>query len=436
MSRLSGVHMELVSHQERFNTLQRAPVIVNDYDITTDEDKKALNELLFTEYDGDTLSSVPSCSCGHLASGEYEGLICPECHTEVHPVTERPLESILWLSVPPGIDTFISPAAWRKMTKLLHIPNFDTMTYLTDPAYRWTANTRPIQRLLSLDLPRGLNNFYRHFDKIVEAIAESKALDSKGRGELAVAWAKRHRESVFTTKLPVPSKLVFVVEKSGTGQTMYADLKMKGCIDAIRTISSIQSSTLDISDRVKNSRVVKAIKQLAEFYRGFYKGNISGKSGWLRKAVYGARLDFTGRAVISSKFDQHRYDEIDIPWGLAVELFRLHLTTKLLRQGMTPNETRALINAAVRQYHPRISELLDELLNEAPDGYIPCVLQRNPSLVRASGQKLKITKIRRDPSINTIGFSVLSTKGPNADYDGEHHLPSLNFSNCWNTLRA
>ena len=63
MSRLSGIHMELVSHQERFNTLQRPPVIVNDYDITTNEDKKALNELLFTEYDGDTLSAVPSCSC-------------------------------------------------------------------------------------------------------------------------------------------------------------------------------------------------------------------------------------------------------------------------------------------------------------------------------------------------------------------------------------
>lgn len=377
MSRLSGIHMELVSHEERFKTLKTQPVLVNDYDITSEEDKEALNQLLFTQYDGDTLSSVPSCSCGHLASGEYEGLTCPECHTEVHPVTERPLESVLWLKVPDGIDRFISPAAWRKLSKLLHIPNFDTLSYLTDPNYKWTGKGREALKFLELGLPRGLNSFYRQFDKIITTILDSTVLKAKVRNDIAPKWLAKYHHTIFTRYLPVPSKLVFVVERSGSGQTMYADLKMKGCLDAIRTIGSLQTSTLEVSDRVKNARTVKSIKQLAEFYRVFYAGNLNGKPGWLRKAVYGGRLDFTARAVISSVFGVHAYDELILPWGLSVELLRLHLTSKLLRMDYTPNEAKALINASIRQYNPLISELLDELIAESKGSHLKVKLQRN-----------------------------------------------------------
>lgn len=419
MSRPMGVHIEAISHEERFNTLQHQPVIVNDYDITSEEDKLALNDMLFTEYDSDTLSAVPSCTCGHLTGGEYEGMVCRECHAEVRSITERPLESVLWLRVPEGIHAFISPAAWRKLAKLLHIPNFDTMTYLTDPQYQWKANSRVVQKFLELDLPRGLNAFYEHFDRIIEAIFASSILKVSIRDDIGPKWIAKHRDKIFTRYLPIPSKMVFVVEKSAIGQSMYADLKMKGCLDAIRTISSIETATLGVSDRVKNARTVKAIKQLADFYYQFYKANISGKPGWLRKSVYGSRLDFTARAVISSVFGPHAYDELILPWGLSVELMRLHLMSKLLRRGYAPNAAKAKINESIRQYDPLISELLDELINETRDGYLNVLLQRNPSLVRGSGQKFKVRTIRRDPNINTIGFSVLTTKAPNADYDGD-----------------
>lgn len=375
--RLSGIHLEPISHGELFHTLENKPVIVNDYDVTSEEDKQALNDMLFTEYDGDTLSSVPSCSCNHLSGGEYEGLTCPECHTEVRSVTERPLESVLWMRVPDGIDAFISPAAWRKLSKILHIPNFDTLQYLTDPQYQWNGKGKAPIKFIDLNLPRGLNEFYRNFDKIIEAAFKCTALKPMMRNRIGPKWVERYRDRIFTQYLPIPSKLVFVVEKSGSGQTMYADIKMKGCLDAIRTIGSIDSSVLEVTDRTRNSRTVKAIRQLAEFYYAFYKGNINKKQGWLRKSVYGSRLDFTARAVISSVFGPHQYDELVLPWGLSIELFRLHLSGKLLRRGYTPNEAKGLINQSIRQYNPLISELLDELINESPDNAIPVVFQRN-----------------------------------------------------------
>jgi len=377
MQRLSGIHIEPVSHDGLFSTLQHQPAIVNDYDISSDVDKQSLNELLFTEYDGDTLSAVPSCSCGHLTGGEYEGLLCRECHTTVCSVTERPLESVLWMRVPDGIDAFISPAAWRKLSKILHIPNFDTMSYLTDPQYTWGGKGAAAQKLVSLNLPRGLNEFHRNFDQIIAAIFASTAIKPTHRKDIGPEWLAKYRDRIFTRYLPIPSKMVFIVEKAGSGQTMYADMKMKGCLDAIRTIGSIETATLGVSERTKNSRTVKAIRQLAEFYYAFYKGNISSKKGWLRKAVYGSRLDFTARTVISSIFGPHTYDEIILPWSLSVELLRLHLTNKLRKLNFTPNEAKGKINQSIRQYDALISDLLDELINESTHQALQVILQRN-----------------------------------------------------------
>jgi hypothetical protein len=50
---------------------------------------------------------------------------------------------------------------------------------------------------------------------------------------------------------------------------------------------------------------------------------------------------------------------------------------------------------------------------------IPCLLQRNPSLVRGSAQQFYITHVKPDPSINTISISVLCLAAPNADFDGD-----------------
>jgi hypothetical protein len=338
------------------------------------------------------------------------------------------------MRVPTGIDAFITPAAWRKLSKLLHIPNFDTLSYLTDPQYVWGGRGDAAKKFVNLGLPRGLNEFYRNFDKIIETIFESTTIKPYHRKVVGPEWLSKYRDRIFTRYLPIPSKMVFIVEKAASGQTMYADMKMKGCLDAIRTISSIETATMGVSERTRNSRTVKAIRQLAEFYYAFYKGNISGKKGWLRKAVYGTRLDFTARTVISSIFGPHEYDEIIIPWSLSVELLRLHLTNKLLRLNFTPNEAKGKINQSIRQYDSLISDLLDELINESTKGHLSVVLQRNPTLIRGSGQLLKVRQIGRDPDINTIRMSVLICRAFNADYDGMQML-SINFFNCWDTLK-
>ena len=64
--------------------------------------------------------------------------------------------------------------------------------------------------------------------------------------------------------------------------------------------------------------------------------------------------------------------------------------------------------------------MFEELIRESPDPRgIPCIMQRNPSLERASMQLFFINKIHYDDKIPTMALSILCVVGFNADYDGD-----------------
>lgn len=45
-----GVEAEIVNHDDLFNSLTSAPVIINDFDVTTEEDRERLNRMITVSY--------------------------------------------------------------------------------------------------------------------------------------------------------------------------------------------------------------------------------------------------------------------------------------------------------------------------------------------------------------------------------------------------
>ena len=189
---------------------------------------------------------------------------------------------------------------------------------------------------------------------------------------------------------------------------------------------------------MKQNRVVKALCELSEFYEGIYKTTFAKKTGIFRKHVFGSRAHFSFRAVISSLTGEHRYDEIHIPWGIGVSVFRIHLANKLKRRGFTPNQTFQILSEYAQRYHPLLDELFEELIRETPGGRgLSCTQQRNPSLKRGSAQAVYITHVKKDPSIPTVSISILSVKGMNAKVLAFLlEIIERNLLNCWKSLRA
>lgn len=380
-----GVYLDIVDFNELFNTLQSEPVIVNRFDVNTVEGKTQLNDLLMTRYEGDTLDILPSCDCGNL-QGEYNvGVRCPNCNGLVASITERPLESTLWLEVPRGVKGFINPSVWIILSNALTVSGFNILEWFCNPTYKSTrANAAVMRKLERFNITRSINFFHDNFDELINEIYEANLF--KGRrtaspeeDELMI-FIKRNREKIFSRYLPIPSRLTFIVESTATG--VYADTTMKMAREAINTITSIESAAIPVSQRVREIRSVKAVSQLAEYYRTFFKDSVGTKYGWFRKHVFGSRLHFTFRAVISSLSDNHAYDELHLPWSMSVMVFKIHLTSKLLKRGFTPNECIQFLYEHTLKYHPLLDELFQELIAESPLNGIGVIFSRNPTLQR------------------------------------------------------
>ncbi len=416
-----GIYLELVDFNDAFAKLSIEPVIINNFDVSTIEDKERLNDLLYTRYEGDTLDVLPSCDGGHLR-GEFNiGLICPECGTEVIAVTERPLESTLWITTPRGVKALIHPLVWAILSKPLTKSGCNILEWLVNSSYKPTSFPPELEKVKNLGFTRSLNYFYDNFDRIMEALFKYRIIKTTGvERENLRLFIQNERHKIFCNYIPIPSKLGFVTET--TAGATYVDTTMAPAVEAIRTISSIETSITPTTPAIRERRVVKAIGQLAKYYYTFTGKPLGSKPGLLRQHVFGGRPHFSGRAVISSIYDNHKYDECVLPWGLAVMMLKLHIASKLLKRGFTPNQINKYIFEHVKQYSELLDEIFTELMNEgSEDGrsQIRIILHRNPSLDRLSAQALHVAEIRKDPKINTIGISTKILVAPNADFDGD-----------------
>lgn len=414
-----SVYMELKDLDKIFAHLTTQPFIVNRIDVSKKEEKDRLNRLLYTHYNGDSLDIVPTCDCGTVR-GEYnKGIRCKICGTIVESSTERPLESLLWIECPEGVDTLINPSAWGILSNALTVGGCNVMEWLCNPMYNPTTNgPAPILNVIPPEWPRSLNFFYHNFDMIFDTLLKLRVVkrDEEYRNDL-VEFVRMYRDRIFCKYLPFPSRIGFITEATPLGT--FADTTMAPAIDAIRTITSISTSITPLSQRSRESRTVKAISQLSQYYRSFKKDTLGSKRGAFRKHIFGGRTHFTGRAVISSLSEDHHYEELHLPWAMSVQLYKIHLTNKLLKRGFSPREITEIFHEYVNQYSPLLDELFHELIAESPFRGLPVILQRNPSLVRGSAQRFYVTKVKTDVTINTISLSVLCLKAPNADFDGD-----------------
>lgn len=415
-----GVNARIVDLNELFLKSSADNILINHFNISSNEDVERLNRLIYTHFDGDLLNVTPSCDCRETQGGFYVDTKCEVCGTVVKAVTERKLETVLWMQPPEGVTAFINPHVWSILSDAMTHGGFNLLEYLCNPMQTLPPHQHEnVRKFLTLGLERGINAFHANFDEYMQKLFDAGLVNDGKRNRRSTLreFLRLYRHCIFTQYLPVPSKLSLITEQTVT--KTYYDTSILPVIDAIRTISATVNSPTPLTPRMLQARSVKANALMAKYYREFISGLLSSKTGLMRKHVFGSRLHFTFRAVITSLSDAHDYDELHLPWSLAVMAFELHLTAKLLRRGYTPVQCSELIQQHVLQYHPLLDELFKELIAEGMDGGIRVTLGRNPTLLRGSIQSFRVTRVKPDPRINSISISVLCLKAPNADFDGD-----------------
>lgn len=366
------------------------------------------------------ITLLPSCRCG-ISKGEFSvGVKCTYCNTTVKSTIENDIEPTIWFRKPYGVNKLISPIIWIMLKMRFKKSGFNIIQWLTDTTYR--ANVKQpavVNKIIEAGILRGYNNFVDNFDKIMTYLFSLKDFRKEGTDYLQILL-KEQRHLVFSDYIPIPNKSLLIIEKTNVG--VYVDPIIVKAVDAIEMLVSIDKNFHDQNPRVKENRTAKAISKLGDFYESFNKTNLSPKSGQFRRHIFGTRTNFSFRAVISSQTDSHKYNTIEVPWGVGLTAFRQHHINKLLKIGMDLNSAIGLLLGHVGKYHELLDKLLNELITEAGPTGITILLGRNPSLLQGSALRKTISRFKTDPKDQTIGLSILVCKSLNAD---QHLVNSL-----------
>ncbi|NLO74196.1 MAG: DNA-directed RNA polymerase subunit beta', partial [candidate division WS1 bacterium] len=141
---------------------------------------------------------------------------------------------------------------------------------------------------------------------------------------------------------------------------------------------------------------------------------LKGKEGRFRKNLLGKRVDYSGRSVIVVG-PELKLHQCGLPREMALELFKPHVMSRLVDQGLTSN-----IKTAKRMVDRMRPEVWDAL--EAVTEDYPVLLNRAPTLHRLGIQAFEPVLIDG----KAIQLHPLVCNAFNADFDGDQmavHVP-------------
>lgn len=368
-----GIYAGFENFNDIYHHLDTTPEFVNKYDVSRPEEREALDLHIYTHYKNtDVIETSASCHCGHYTKAQEIGYVCDKCHTEIVSTVDRAIESTLWMHAPEGTLGFIHPEFFSILEQKLGTRSFDFLRYLLNTNYNFdyakiTSKDaqRTVDKFLSFNPPRGLNNFIKHFDAIMDGLFSRNIVNgSRAEKDELKELIRENRQCLFPKYLPIPSRLCFVVET--TTSSTYIDAPLRDAMNAINAITSIRAAQEPMSEKMVQNVTFLACESISKFYDSYITHRISKKPGLARRHMFGNRLHMSARGVIDSINDPHYYTELHIPWGMALQLFKYHILNKLIRRGYTVREGLDVIYRSVLCYNSVVEDILHELINESP----------------------------------------------------------------------
>jgi len=380
------------------------------------EDRERLETFLMTEHQGD-MDVVPTCHC-KLTKADISstmGTICPSCGDEVSLRSDKKVEPILYVHKPKGITSLITPNVWYMIRDLAAKGTFNTLLYMTDPTYRDKANPEYMDELNSLKFERSYNYFIENIEYMIGLILKLKHVRKKEGAKTIMKFCRTYKNDFMVSNLYTMNKSLVIVESNSTGKYMFPALGTMQ--NSVKGMVGIDVSSIPVSER--ENRTARFIDKLATFYYTYTKTMFSKKKGLWKKHVFNVKGVHTYRSVIVSIAGPQIYNQVTIPWTIAVKLMETYIISKLIRRGYTIGEAKEYHHNHLHVYSDKMYSILKELISDRPDGRIYLLTQRFPTLSTASMIRVWFNDVITNPAVHAIGYPLLIVAGPNADYDGD-----------------
>lgn len=417
------IYLELVDFNEMISVIQN-PRFINEIDINSEEDFNEVINQTTIVYDNrsgnDQISLLPKCQCGYLHFKGANELTCPKCGTVPTTQVSAEVETQWWFKKPENITRLMNPVVFHMLQDRFSANGWDAIAYITDPFYTGATKIPTWLAHVQNRFPqRGWNFFIENFDEIIEFLMSISPFKCpRGEEDYLKMLIKRDYNKVFCDFIPLPNKLLFPYEK--TNFCIYRSGSSSRASGFIQLMMSIDSPIQELSQKSRESRLAKLYRTISEYQYHHVRTEISPKEGEVKRHNLGSKTVLSGRTVIISKTGPQHHEDVGIPWFMTLAVFRPVFINKLMRRGYSLNQAVNLLRKHTTVYSQLLSDIMDEMLDEAPNGAIHILYDRNPSLKHGSMQLGKIY-FKRDPSDRCMDHPIANVKSSNADFDGDEN---------------
>jgi hypothetical protein len=421
--------LQLVDHdaQWEFN-VQRAgvdPVILNKFNFSLPKYIDTISALIFS--DGAGADFVARCQCGEVEGDNKIGMVCPICGTPAtksNLLDDNNLVCKNWLSCPSQLPNgWLAPKVYLNLALWLTYDKAAKRNYLDD-ILDVTA-TLPFD-LTDVIKGQGFQYFHDNFDRIIDYFVNDHHIISKKPDTPSMRWfIQLNRARVFCHYIPVLNAAInpiMSLDNGGNSKNKFSDTTADHILKAVTSLSR-----LEFSPKRKNAlyyaekTAYKAFKDVINYVEEATTKYVSTKKAIPRTHIFGSRFHWSFRGVVIPLVGPHIYDELHIPWKMAVNTFRVHLTGILLNKyKMSINEATSRVRQALQFVDPLISTILKQMIEDSEFKGIACLWNRPPSIRDGAVMLKYITKIKEDLEDSCISMSSIDVALPNADFDGDN----------------
>lgn len=408
--------LKMINYDLLYLNSPDATIINTDEILSSNLSRDFINKVCSCN-DGD-LAFVPSCECGELSGLFYQGTVCHICKTEVTTAFVNKLAHSVWISIPDTFPPFVHPIWYHILNNTPGIGKNGIR--LMDAILDIDADIP--DTLQHIVTGKGFKWFYENHHRVIDELCNTVSYPKATRKYLAMVKLlyDKYKDCMFYRKIPILHKELHPVF-TNDNNVKRADRTSKDILDVAYNMTAL---TLSRRNRTTNSKsfnrtFYKIYKAILNYHKSIIDIKLGDKMATIRHHCLGTRVHWSYRSVIVPIQGVHVADELELPWALVVNMFKLHILNKLMRRGYSINTAIGIHMNALISYNKLIDEILEEIIAECPWKGPAVLLGRNPTLKLFAIQTLFLTKIKKDIHDETIGISPLILENPNADFDGD-----------------
>jgi hypothetical protein len=394
-------------------------VVLNDVDVSQQAERDRLQSMLVTVVNDGKVPSKPKCECGELEGDRFLGVFhdAPYCGSTVR---ERHGELIhnVWVRCPDTAGGFLNGKLFIMLQKRLKVNGIDLVSWVCDPTYPIPNRAaKKLGKLALMGVTRGYNNFMQHFHEIVPIL-----LQQAGRrpdDDIFMEAVRSYGDLYRNRYWPAPNAEQTILEITSLGK--YTTATASPLLKTLLSMVGQNGKKMTVGQEEKMA--YNFMRSMATIGAKEFADTLQGKGGAILANHAGGKTPYTCRAVITQSQNDLEYDEIELPWTLAVTMFHYHFTSLLIkktpkRKGLSLQEANTELAKGGYVASPNLREVKDRLLADA-GGRLPGLLTRNPTLQPLNIAMVFASNIKEPPEDHAISIPLPMLPGYAGDLDGD-----------------